>query len=39
MERYKELLASDRFARSLGIEFLEVSEGYARLQMRLTDEH
>lgn len=39
MERYKELLASDRFARFLGIELLEVAEGYARLQMRLTDEH
>jgi acyl-CoA thioesterase len=39
MENYRELLSSDRFARSLGIEFLEARDGFARLQMRLTDEH
>ncbi len=35
----RELLGRDRFARLLGIELLEVSEGRAKSQMMIKDEH
>lgn len=39
MQEYRKLLTSDRFAKLLGIEFLEVAEGHAKLQMQLTEAH
>ncbi len=39
MERYLELFSRDRFCEMLGIEILEVRKGYAKVQMRLKEEH
>ncbi len=39
MQAYRDLLSSDQFAKLLGIKVVEVGDGYARLQMQLTEDH
>ncbi len=39
MRTIKEFFKNDRFAAHSGIELLEVSEGYAKARMHITDQH
>ena len=35
---YNEMLSKDAFSKWLGIEIIEISEGYCRLEMTITDQ-
>lgn len=39
METLKELLSADRFAAEAGVELLEISPGYAKARMKVTEKH
>mgnify|MGYP003213643480 CR=1 FL=1 len=39
MGTLKELLSADRFAAEAGVELLEISPGYAKARMKVTEKH
>ena len=39
MGTLKEMLSADRFAAEAGVELLEISPGYAKARMKVTEKH